>query len=828
MAKFMVKGAAKEAQQLWNNLVHEKPVLPYLIPVFFLAWVLERWIIPFSNWIPVFVTVWATLQYGKYRRQQTVEDLNNRWKRHILCSQPTTPLEPCEWLNKLLMTVWPNFIEPKIVRKLLSSLQKKIKEKKPKTVHSLEVQDFTFGTAPPMLGLQRTYWSMEDGSQPVLHMGFEWDTNEMSVLLAAKLAGPLRGTSARVVINSIHIKGDLRIVPILDGQGILYSFDTTPEVKVGIAFGSGSQSVPQTELPVLSTWLENLLIDTLNHTMVEPRRRCYPLPSVDLKKKAVGGILSVTVVSAQNLLREQSELGRDNNNSNGSLGRKSQGKFVEIACEDLMRKTRMQGGGLSPVWDETIEMVLHDNTGTVHFNVYEQGPNNNVKFDFIGSCEVKIKYVDDDSTLFWAVGNKLSVLASRAEHCGKEVTLTVPLENATGELTVKLALKEWQFADGSKAVASYMPSNIIHMQQQTMLGTYPSLNVHTGRKLKICTVEGRNLAPMDRTGKSDPYLKLFYGKMLRKTKTVNQDLNPLWNQEFIFQELGGGEYLKIKCYDADRFGDENLGCARVNLQGLVEGQVKDVWVPLEKIKQGEIHLRIEVLGRDGDWDCLQKQEKGTVAGGEGATVEVVLVEARDLVAADWGGTSDPYVSVRYGNIKKRTKVVYKTLAPQWGQTLEFVDDGSPMVLHVKDYNTILPTSSIGHCDVSYECLPPNQTVDCWLPLQGVNTGEIHFQLTRRVLQKQSPVTAGDVLKMNSGTISGNTKLQRNAGKVRSLIRKAMTLAEEEEETEEIKMMLEELENAEEEREGIISQLQRDRDLLVGKVKELEQAMSGVL
>jgi hypothetical protein len=45
--------------------------------------------------------------------------------------------------------------------------------------------------------------------QPVLHMGFEWDTNEMSVLLAAKLAGPLRGTSARVVINSIHIKGDV-------------------------------------------------------------------------------------------------------------------------------------------------------------------------------------------------------------------------------------------------------------------------------------------------------------------------------------------------------------------------------------------------------------------------------------------------------------------------------------------------------------------------------------------------------------------------------------------------------------------------------------------
>lgn len=42
--------------------------------------------------------------------------------------------------------------------------------------------------------------------------------------------------------------------------------------------------------------------------------------------------------------------------------------------------------------------------------------------------------------------------------------------------------------------------------------------------------------------------------------------------------------------------------------------------------------------------------------GEISMAEVVLVVARDLVAVNWGGTSDPYVSTRYGNIKKRTKV----------------------------------------------------------------------------------------------------------------------------------------------------------------------------
>lgn len=34
----------------------------------------------------------------------------------------------------------------------------------------------------------------------------------------------------------------------------------------------------------------------------------------------------------------------------------------------------------------------------------------------------------------------------------------------------------------------------------------------------------------------------------------------------------------------------------------------------------------------------------------------MLVEAKDLVAADLRGTSDPYVRVHYGNLKRRTKV----------------------------------------------------------------------------------------------------------------------------------------------------------------------------
>lgn len=43
------------------------------------------------------------------------------------------------------------------------------------------------------------------------------------------------------------------------------------------------------------------------------------------------------------------------------------------------------------------------------------------------------------------------------------------------------------------------------------------------------------------------------------------------------------------------FGDNNIGSARVNLEGLAEGFVRDVWVPLEKVNSGELRLQLEAI-----------------------------------------------------------------------------------------------------------------------------------------------------------------------------------------------------------------------------------------
>ena len=43
-----------------------------------------------------------------------------------------------------------------------------------------------------------------------------------------------------------------------------------------------------------------------------------------------------------------------------------------------------------------------------------------------------------------------------------------------------------------------------------------------------------------------------------------------------------------------------MGSAHVNLEGLEEGETKDVWIPLEKVTTGEVRLKIEKKKQEQD------------------------------------------------------------------------------------------------------------------------------------------------------------------------------------------------------------------------------------
>lgn len=160
--------------------------------------------------------------------------------------------------------------------------------------------------------------------------------------------------------------------------------------------------------------------------MVEPRRRCYYLPAVELKKAAVNGIIHVEIVSASHLAR---------GNRVGLVDNKDLQTFVEVELEELMRRTEVRKGS-TPRWDSTFNMILHDEAGILRFHLYEFS-SNNVKHDYLGSCEIKLRYGADDSTIFWAIGPESGIIAAHAEFCGKEVEMVVPFEGLnSGEVIV--------------------------------------------------------------------------------------------------------------------------------------------------------------------------------------------------------------------------------------------------------------------------------------------------------------------------------------------------------------------------------------------------------
>ncbi|CAL4957916.1 unnamed protein product [Urochloa decumbens] len=798
--KNLKKLYGKDAREFFNQVMVEQPLLPFLIPLGLFAWFVERWVVPFSNWVPLAAAVWATIQYGRFKRRITVEDLNKRWKHLILNTTPTTPIEPCEWLNKLLTEVWPNYMEPKLSRRFQSTVERRLKNRKPKLIDKIELQEFSLGSCPPTLGDEGMRW-ITSGDQQVMRLGFDWNSHEMSVMFLAKLGKPLVGT-CRIVINSIHIKGDLLLSPILDGEAILYSFESTPEVRIGVAFGSGgSQAIPGMELPGVSTWLVKLLTETIGKTMVEPRRLCFSLPAVDLRKQAVGGVLSVTVVSASNLCKSTTNRQSSNGGTmSGIAENKLSHTFVEVEVGNLMRKTSTSKG-LNPTWNSTFNMVLHGETGIVKFLLYELD-SGGVKFNYLTSCEIKVKYVHDGSTIFWAIGHNSGVVAKHTEHCGQEVGMVVPFEDIKGELTVSLVLKEWQFSDGSVTLSNSL-SNGLHS-----LDGSPKLQSVTGRRLRVRVVEGRALTANSKSGKCDPYVKLQYGKALYRTKTLSHTVRPVWNDKFEFDEIAGGECLKIKCFNADMFGDESIGSARVNLEGLLDGASRDVWVPLEKTDSGEIRLEIEPIKNDHN-NSLQSSSSNAGAG----WIELVIMEARDLVAADLRGTSDPYVRVQYGNKKKRTKVIYKTLSPQWNQTFEFPETGEPLILHVKDHNAVLPTASIGHCTVEYSMLSQNQSADKWIPLQGVKSGEIHVKIARRVPMSDSEK------KTAIGTDPFG-KGHKITTQMRGSLKKFTGLIDEGGDPEALSLAVTEMEGIQSEQEEYIEVLEREKAMLLHKIQEL--------
>jgi hypothetical protein len=105
-------------------------------------------------------------------------------------------------------------------------------------------------------------------------------------------------------------------------------------------------------------------------------------------------------------------------------------------------------------------------------------------------------------------------------------------------------------------------------------------------------MEARGLAARDSNGFSDPFVRLQLGTTRARTSVVYRNLNPSWNEEFVFNVVDLDEELSIMVWDEDRFTDDFLGQVRISVSSVLSAEKLTVyrsWFPLRKRNEKSKH-----------------------------------------------------------------------------------------------------------------------------------------------------------------------------------------------------------------------------------------------
>jgi len=229
------------------------------------------------------------------------------------------------------------------------------------------------------------------------------------------------------------------------------------------------------------------------------------------------------------------------------------------------------------------------------------------------------------------------------------------------------------------------------------------------------------------------------GRWNKKWLVVTRDIIFYFNSK---TDKTPGGYFEMSKYneveDNDFKGGQHTFKLHNNLSSMTRGifsaeteEEKNQWISVfkEAIKRGETqHL---------------------MAGNEAVRTQgsfyIRVAEARNLVAEDLNGLSDPYCIVQVGSHVATTQTIWKSLNPLWAEEFTFLTDKSlpktKAVVTVFDRNEVGKDELIGTFRMPMTNLLHQQPVENWWPLEHMTeknfvSGEVRVECVYRLSASQ--------------------------------------------------------------------------------------------
>ncbi|XP_035234783.1 multiple C2 and transmembrane domain-containing protein 1-like isoform X2 [Anguilla anguilla] len=353
----------------------------------------------------------------------------------------------------------------------------------------------------------------------------------------------------------------------------------------------------------------------------------------------------------------------------------------KIAGKEVFR-SRTINKNLNPVWEESVSLLVDNLQEPLYVKVFDY--DFGLQDDFMGSAYLYLESLEHKRTL--------------------DVTLELKdpqyqdHDLGTLDLAITVLPKEGDFREASMLLRRSWKRSCKPHQSMRLSDVHRKAQLWRGI-VSISLIEGRSLQPMDSNGFSDPYVKFRLGNQKYSSKTIPKTLNPQWREQFdfhLYEELGGIVDITVWDKDAGK-KDDFMGRCQVDLSALSKEQTHKLDIPLEEgegmlvllvtltasaaVSISELSVNIlddpderrEILNR---YSLLRSFHNLKDVG----VVQVKVIRAEGLMAADVTGKSDPFCVVELSNDRLLTHTVYKNLNPEWNKVFTF---------NVKDIHSVL-------------------------------------------------------------------------------------------------------------------------------------------